>query len=63
MDTLDPRAGRKCGKYSNQSNVLDAMCQVKERSYTAELQKVDTDTDDHTVSVYRCFQKAGISMA
>ena len=28
VDTLDPRAGRKCGKYSNQSNMSDAVWQV-----------------------------------
>ncbi len=32
MDTLDPRASRKCGKYSNQSNVSDEVCHVKKRS-------------------------------
>jgi hypothetical protein len=32
VDTLDPRAGGKCGKYSNRSNGSDAVRQVKNRS-------------------------------
>jgi hypothetical protein len=29
VDTLDPRAGQKCGKYSNRSNRSDTVCQVR----------------------------------
>jgi hypothetical protein len=38
VDTIDPRAGRKCGEYSNRSNVSDSVCQVKNRSKYGRLQ-------------------------